>query len=220
MARSRARPLPTADLDVHPRGCSRRPADPRARRWVPDDDGPSGDARASGAPGAGRLRDGLATAVRRGTQPRRAGRPDVDDRGRPRLLTTTANAPLGPQEPFVAAGVPSSPRSQGGTVSRVDPPFRADHVGSLLRAPEVLDARAQLATGAIAPAELRAVEDAVIARNVGALEGLGMRSITDGEQRRAWFHLDFLQELEGVAVTGSIASSSDSAATVHMTPPK
>jgi 5-methyltetrahydropteroyltriglutamate--homocysteine methyltransferase len=60
----------------------------------------------------------------------------------------------------------------------------------------------------------------VIARNVGTLEGLGMRSITDGEQRRAWFHLDFLQELEGVAVTGNIASSSDSAATVHMTPPK
>jgi 5-methyltetrahydropteroyltriglutamate--homocysteine methyltransferase len=105
-------------------------------------------------------------------------------------------------------------------VSRVDPPFRADHVGSLLRAPEVVDARARLAAGAISPAELRAVEDAVIARNVGTLEGLGMRSITDGEQRRAWFHLDFLQELEGVAVTGNIASSSDSAATVHMTPPK
>jgi 5-methyltetrahydropteroyltriglutamate--homocysteine methyltransferase len=105
-------------------------------------------------------------------------------------------------------------------VSRLDPPFRADHVGSLLRAPEVVDARARLAAGAISPAELRAVEDAVIARNVGTLEGLGMRSITDGEQRRAWFHLDFLQELEGVAVTGNIASSSDSAATVHMTPPK
>jgi 5-methyltetrahydropteroyltriglutamate--homocysteine methyltransferase len=103
---------------------------------------------------------------------------------------------------------------------RTTPPFRADHVGSLLRAPEVVDARARLAAGAISPAELRAVEDAVIARNVGTLEGLGMRSITDGEQRRAWFHLDFLQELEGVAVTGNIASSSDSAATVHMTPPK
>jgi 5-methyltetrahydropteroyltriglutamate--homocysteine methyltransferase len=105
-------------------------------------------------------------------------------------------------------------------VSKVDPPFRADHVGSLLRAPEVLDARQQVAAGAIAPAELRAVEDAVIARNVARLERIGMRSITDGEQRRAWFHLDFLQQLEGVAVTGNIASSSDSAATVHMTPPK
>jgi hypothetical protein len=70
-------------------------------------------------------------------------------------------------------------------VSRVDPPFRADHVGSLLRAPEVLEARAQLAAGTISPADLRAAEDAVIARNVATLESLGMRSITDGEQRRA-----------------------------------
>ncbi len=47
-----------------------------------------------------------------------------------------------------------------------------------------------------------------------------MRSVTDGELRRAWFHLDFLQQLDGVAVTGNIASSSNSADTVHMTPPK
>ena len=47
-----------------------------------------------------------------------------------------------------------------------------------------------------------------------------MHSITDGEFRRAWFHLDFLQQLDGVAVTGSIAASSDAAQTVHLTPPK
>ncbi len=47
-----------------------------------------------------------------------------------------------------------------------------------------------------------------------------MLSITDGEFRRAWFHLDFLQQLDGVAVTGSIAASSDAATTVHLTPPK
>ena len=47
-----------------------------------------------------------------------------------------------------------------------------------------------------------------------------MRSVTDGEFRRAWFHLDFLQQLDGVAVTGNIAASSDAASTVHMTPPK
>ena len=46
-----------------------------------------------------------------------------------------------------------------------------------------------------------------------------MHSVTDGEFRRAWFHLDFLQQLDGVAVTGNIAASSDAAATVHMTPP-
>jgi len=105
-------------------------------------------------------------------------------------------------------------------MSRLAPPFRADHVGSLLRPPEVHAARARAAAGEITAAELRAVEDAVIAANVTKLEGIGMQSITDGEQRRAWFHLDFLQQLEGVAVTGSIAASSDSATTVHMTPPK
>ena len=47
-----------------------------------------------------------------------------------------------------------------------------------------------------------------------------MRAVTDGEFRRTWFHLDFLQQLDGVAVTGNIAASSDAATTVHLTPPK
>jgi 5-methyltetrahydropteroyltriglutamate--homocysteine methyltransferase len=84
----------------------------------------------------------------------------------------------------------------------------------------VHDARARRAAGEITAGELRAVEDAAIAAAVRNVEGLGLRSVTDGELRRAWFHLDFLQQLDGVAVTGSIASSSDSATTVHMTPPK
>jgi len=102
----------------------------------------------------------------------------------------------------------------------VDPPFRADHVGSLLRPPEVHRARARRAAGEITAAELRAVEDEAITAAVATVEALGMRSVTDGEFRRAWFHLDFLQQLDGVAVTGNIASSSNSADTVHMTPPK
>ena len=105
-------------------------------------------------------------------------------------------------------------------MSAIDPPFRADHVGSLLRPPEVHAARARRAAGEISADELRAVEDAAIATTVARLESTGMRSITDGELRRAWFHLDFLRQLDGVAVTGNIASSSDSAQTVHMTPPK
>ena len=105
-------------------------------------------------------------------------------------------------------------------VSPTEPPFRADHVGSLLRPPEVHAARAQRAADEITAAELRAVEDAAITSAVQRLESLGMRSITDGEFRRAWFHLDFLQQLENVAVTGSIAASSDAASTVHLTPPK
>ncbi len=105
-------------------------------------------------------------------------------------------------------------------MSQVNPPFRADHVGSLLRPPAVHEARAKRAAGEISAAELREVEDAAIADAVRTVEGLGMRSVTDGEFRRAWFHLDFLEQLDGVAVTGNIAASSDAAATVHMTPPK
>ncbi len=105
-------------------------------------------------------------------------------------------------------------------MTHLDPPFRADHVGSLLRPPEVHEARRRRAEGAISAEELRAVEDAAIADAVAKLEGVGMRSITDGEFRRAWFHLDFLQQLDNVAVTGNIAASSDAAETVHLTPPK
>jgi 5-methyltetrahydropteroyltriglutamate--homocysteine methyltransferase len=105
-------------------------------------------------------------------------------------------------------------------VSQVNPPFRADHVGSLLRPAAVHEARAKRAAGEISAAELREVEDVAIAEAVRTVEGLGMRSVTDGEFRRAWFHLDFLQQLDGVAVTGNIEASSDAASTVHMTPPK
>src|SRR5215203_4204570 len=105
-------------------------------------------------------------------------------------------------------------------MSPIDPPFRADHVGSLLRPAEVVEARSQCAAGEISAAQLREVEDHAIAAAVSKMESLGMRSITDGEFRRGWFHLDFLQQLDGVAVTGNIAASSDAAATVHLTPPK
>jgi 5-methyltetrahydropteroyltriglutamate--homocysteine methyltransferase len=105
-------------------------------------------------------------------------------------------------------------------MSAIDPPFRADHVGSLLRPPAVHDARAKVAAGEISRDELREVEDREIARAVARVESLGMKAVTDGEFRRAWFHLDFLEQLDGVAVTGNIAASSDSADTVHMTPPK
>jgi 5-methyltetrahydropteroyltriglutamate--homocysteine methyltransferase len=105
-------------------------------------------------------------------------------------------------------------------MSPLDPPFRADHVGSLLRPKSVLDAREQFASGAITAAEKRAVEDAAIADAVRQVEATGMRSITDGEFRRTWFHLDFLEQLAGVQVSGAIAASSDAAETVHFTPPR
>ncbi len=105
-------------------------------------------------------------------------------------------------------------------MSRLSPPFRADHVGSLLRPPAVLEARRRLAAGEIDAAELRGVEDEAIAAMIVDLEATGMRSITDGEFRRAWFHLDFLEQLDGVTVSGMIPASSDAGETVHQAPPK
>jgi 5-methyltetrahydropteroyltriglutamate--homocysteine methyltransferase len=105
-------------------------------------------------------------------------------------------------------------------MSRLNPPFRADHVGSLLRPPAILDARRRHSTGEIDAAELRSVEDDAIAAMIPKLEATGIRSITDGEFRRAWFHLDFLQQLDGVTVSGMIAASSDAGETVHQAPPK
>lgn len=105
-------------------------------------------------------------------------------------------------------------------MSPIDPPFRADQVGSLLRPRDVLEAREQFATGAITAAQKRRIEDDAIARAVRKVEDVGMRAVTDGEFRRTWFHLDFLEQLAGVEVSGAIAASSNAAETVHFTPPR
>lgn len=89
----------------------------------------------------------------------------------------------------------------------MNPPFRADHVGSLLRTPEVRENRLRWKKGEISAATLRAIENREIALTVKRLEATGMRSITDGEFRRDYFHLDFLQQLEGVTVTGGIEAN-------------
>ncbi len=81
---------------------------------------------------------------------------------------------------------------------RTTPPFRADHVGSFLRPPYLLEARAKKAKGEITAAELRAVEDRAIAEVVKMQEDAGLQSITDGEFRRTYFHIDFLDQLGGV----------------------
>jgi 5-methyltetrahydropteroyltriglutamate--homocysteine methyltransferase len=81
---------------------------------------------------------------------------------------------------------------------RTSPPFRADHVGSLLRPPELLAARAEFAQGDIDAAELRAVEDEAIRGAVRLQEEAGLRSVTDGEFRRASWHMDFIYQLGGV----------------------
>jgi len=81
---------------------------------------------------------------------------------------------------------------------RTTPPFRADHVGSLLRPQALKDARARRAKGEITADELRAVEDREIGRIIKKQEEVGLQSITDGEFRRSWWHLDFLWGLDGV----------------------
>ena len=82
--------------------------------------------------------------------------------------------------------------------ARTRPPFRADHVGSFLRPKRLLDARAQKAGGEISADELRAVEDDAIAEIVDFQEDVGLQSVTDGEFRRTYFHIDFLEQLGGV----------------------
>ena len=82
-------------------------------------------------------------------------------------------------------------------------PFHADHVGSLLRPPELHRAREQAQKGEISAAELTKIEDRCI-RNVVALqEAAGLQSITDGEFRRAFWHVDFLVGLQGIVPTQS-----------------
>ena len=85
--------------------------------------------------------------------------------------------------------------------SRTSPPYRADHVGSLLRPAELLAARDRHAGGELDDAGLRAVEDACIREAVELQEGIGLHGITDGEFRRTFWHLDFLEQIEGVEVT-------------------
>src|SRR5215211_1727256 len=77
-------------------------------------------------------------------------------------------------------------------------PARYDHVGSFLRPQYLLEARAQKAKGEITPQQLREVEDKAIAEIVKFQESIGLKSITDGEFRRTYFHIDFLEQLGGV----------------------
>ena len=105
-------------------------------------------------------------------------------------------------------------------MSKINPPFRADHVGSLLRPKALLQARQRCQDKEISKKELREVEDLHIGEAVKKQEAVGLQSVTDGEFRRAFFHLDFLEQLAGVTVTGSIAVSSDAQEMVGFTPPK
>jgi len=94
---------------------------------------------------------------------------------------------------------------------RTTPPFRADHVGSFLRPKELLDARERHKQGAISREELRKVEDGAIRDIVRFQEDLGLQAVTDGEFRRTYFHIDFLEQLEGVETRGGLTAHFHSA---------
>jgi 5-methyltetrahydropteroyltriglutamate--homocysteine methyltransferase len=84
---------------------------------------------------------------------------------------------------------------------RTTPPYRAEHVGSLLRPPEVVKAREDRAAGRITPAELRAIEDKAIADAVRMQEEVGLLAVTDGEMRRRSWHMDFYYRIGGLSVS-------------------
>ncbi|RYP28001.1 hypothetical protein DL767_007401 [Monosporascus sp. MG133] len=85
--------------------------------------------------------------------------------------------------------------------------YRADHVGSLLRPKELLEARQKVAKGLMKPEQLKEIEDKHIADVVQKQIEVGLQSITDGEYRREWFHVDFLQNLAGVEERGALTST-------------
>jgi 5-methyltetrahydropteroyltriglutamate--homocysteine methyltransferase len=83
-------------------------------------------------------------------------------------------------------------------MQRTKPPFRADHVGSLLRPAALKEARERRAKGEIDAAALKAVEDREVEGIIKKQQAAGLHSVTDGEFRRSWWHLDFLWGLDGV----------------------
>ena len=87
---------------------------------------------------------------------------------------------------------------------RDTPPFRADHVGSLLRPPELLEARARHKDGAITADELWDIESAAIRDVVALQEDAGLQSITDGDMRRSQWWVDFVSGFDGVEIQGGI----------------
>ena len=86
------------------------------------------------------------------------------------------------------------------TTPRTQPPFRADHVGSLLRPEPLRQARASAKAGTLPPDALRQIEDTCIAAAIAKQEAIGLRAATDGEYRRAYWHYDFVAGLDGVEI--------------------
>ena len=156
--------------------------------------GEAADDRGSGGRSVGDSFASLARLRAQGGAQRCAAEPG---RGAPSsLMIPTTAASLRSRSPCPLPG-----RREGNgamTNATHQPPFRADHVGSLLRPAALKQAREQRAKGEIDAAALKAVEDREIERVIKKQEEVGLQSITDGEFRRSWWHLDFLWGLDGV----------------------
>ncbi|MGI9571382.1 MAG: 5-methyltetrahydropteroyltriglutamate--homocysteine S-methyltransferase, partial [Desulfobulbia bacterium] len=85
-------------------------------------------------------------------------------------------------------------------MTRSNPPFRADHVGSFLRPEKLIEARQLVQQDRISSDNLREIEDICILDIIRRQQDVGLKGITDGEFRRSYFHLDFLEKLKGVEV--------------------
>ena len=98
---------------------------------------------------------------------------------------------------------PQGPQTQPRIPKRTKPPFRADHVGSLLRPQHLLDARSKFDKREISAAQLRSIEDGAIRHAVKRQEDVGLKAVTDGEFRRRSWHMDFICRIGGVTSAGS-----------------
>lgn len=81
-------------------------------------------------------------------------------------------------------------------MSKLNPPFRADQVGSMLRPKALLDVREKFQKGEVSAEALRAAEDKAIEETIKKQENVGLRSVTDGEFRLTYFHVNFLEKLD------------------------
>src|ERR1700693_5682610 len=123
---------------------------------------------------------------------RRRGSGRKDQRSLPPGCRPSRNAPIGTQQgvlPFAGGTSMSvSPSLATQFAPRIAPPFRADHVGSLLRPKELQAARAAWKAGTMTHDALREVEDRCITAAITQQEAIGLRAATDGEYRRAYWH--------------------------------
>ncbi len=101
------------------------------------------------------------------------------------------------------------------------PPFRADHVGSLLRPRTLVEAREKLKKGELPVAALKAIEDEAVREVVRMQEEIGLRSVTDGDYRRDHWWVDFIEAIDGVAIEGGLPIKFHNAqGDVEYAPPK